>query len=140
MAKSVFRLIITVKDQPRKLMTFTERNNGDLAIDVKPAPLCRPVASSVVLGPRYKSNLISIHKSLKSLTGNTFTSTRVLATGEVGRYQQFTKALKSSNQFAPVLFRRYPILSSNETEIDDGTTPSLSLGAMDEDRFSLIIG
>jgi hypothetical protein len=63
----------------------------------------------------------------------------VLSIGKPTRYQQFTTALKSANQFASIFYRRYPHLNNPEIEIDDSYQKRLSLGTFDEQKFNLIV-
>lgn len=134
------RLTIDVMGKAYKLLSFAIRNNGDLGIDLKPATheyqapeLERPRAEIV-------SARLSIHQTSRDPTGNTFTFEvqRTPQSGAALRSQNFTRAMKTFDRFAPVLFRRFPLLVDHG-QPDDGKCPTFSLGEMDEKSFSLIV-
>lgn len=140
MPTPTLRLTADVSGTTRKLCSFALRKNGDLVIDLKPAPNHRAKAESAKVDAKVVSDRWSIHRSLKSPDGNLITKTRILSNGTHMRYQQFTRALKLRNQFAAVFYRRYPWLNNPEIELDDGSQDRVALGPFDESKFNLIVG
>lgn len=141
MTRSRLRVTIDVAGKPRKLLSLAVRTNGDLILDVKPAPFHRPDPASTKLEQRVISQRASVHKSPRALNGNLMTFTTALSDAPPIRTQSFTTAIKAANSaFAPIYFRRFPALAAQDDTIDDGTVESISLGELDERLFNLIIG
>ncbi|QOG20820.1 hypothetical protein [Bradyrhizobium sp. SEMIA] len=136
----VLRLTIETGSTIRKLATFNLIENGDIEIDFKAALWHRDDPNSVERSTKIIAEQISIHSSRQSITGNQITRTRILEGGEKRRLVQFTKALKTNNNFAPVYYRIFPHLDNAETEIDDGLQQTIHLGSIDERHFSVIAG
>jgi hypothetical protein len=136
----VLRLTIETASTIRKLATFNLIETGDIEIDFKAAAWHREDPNSIDRSAKIIAEQLSIHRSQQSTIGNQITRTRFLEVGEPRRFVQFTKALKTNNNFAPVYYRIFPLLNNPEAEIDDGLRQTLHLGSIDERYFSLIAG
>jgi len=104
------RYTIDVEGRPKKVVSVSLQQRGDLIIDLKPAESSRRSPSSAILTGSIGSDRSSIHPSPNSPEGNLITRT-VPSTHEVQRTVQFTRAIKSTNQFAKVIGRLFPDIS-----------------------------
>lgn len=110
--KYTAQFVAMVNDQPRALFSVLEATSGDLRVILKSGGLIgdkeiRPTAIVPVLQDRF-----SIHRSLESPTG--INQIKYTFTAEGRRNEptsHFTRAIKQTNRFAPLLAARASNLS-----------------------------
>jgi hypothetical protein len=138
---AIFRYTVECNGINRSLMSISEsKSNGDINVNVKPAPFHRSSPQSVALEDRILSHMFSIHPTNDNKAGQLITSKRRLASGRLVKTVLWSDAIKTHDKFAPVFFRRLPDPASNEMPIDDGKVESISIGKIDSNFFSLFIG
>lgn len=128
------RFTIDVDGIPRKLLSVSKQQTG-LIFDHKPSSSQRPILGGSAIDGRIHYDRSTLHYSMRSSTGNLITRTSEAARG-LRRHMQFTLALKTNNNFAPLIARRFPDLSKWE-QVTDGH-PVVSLGAFDPSKYNLI--
>jgi hypothetical protein len=134
MSKQRLRYTIEVGGQARKILSVSHQSTG-LIFDHKPAWWHRAKPGSPDVVGRVEFDRATFHHSHRSPIGNLITRTSPRS-GSLNRHTQFTLALKTNNNFAPLIARRFPNLS------DWGSAPAgpndISLGELDPVNFSLV--
>lgn len=130
------RYTIEVDGCARKILSVSLRKTG-LIFDLKPALFHRPADGKSAVDGRIEYSKATFHHSLESPTGNLITKTTVGSSGN-NRQTQFTRALKSTNNFAEIFGRRLPDLSKG-WPVSNGERSDVSLGKLDPVFFNLVI-
>lgn len=137
MVVRALRYTITTGGGPKKILSAWLRPQGDLIIDLKPAEGARPDANRPIIKGDIELDRSSVHASTKSAEGNLITRTTPRSNGALARAVQFTRAIKSTNRFAPIIHRRFPDISYAWPESNCET--DISLGSFDSDKNTLIL-
>jgi len=109
------RYTVLVNGRPKKILSVALQSRGDLIIDFKAAEEGRSEPRTSKTDSMIELHRLSVHTSRNSPEGNQIKSTIVASDGPIYFYH-FTRAIKNTMRFAPVLHRRFPDISYNWDE------------------------
>jgi hypothetical protein len=129
MARASF-FTIEIDDVPRVLFSVQQRSSGDLTIIIKHGVHMTSEDSHFVpdKGHTIIEQRISVHTSPRSPDINALKTTVVLQDGRRLITNNYTRAIKRGNRFAPLYSERCRDLSNPRYIIKDRASPSFSLG------------
>jgi hypothetical protein len=144
------RLTIKTQGKPRAIASLFERHNGpckgDLIINMRPGQQNRSGLLSTLSSPEQDKAFIleqrySIYQSPNSAENiNVITYIQRLSVGDPISERHHTFAIKSGERFAPVYIRRFGPLGGRRFEINGTAGRNISLGRVNTDAFSLVMG
>jgi hypothetical protein len=146
------RVTIKTQGQTRVLASLFERHNGpykgDLILNFRPGLRSRSTDKPIQEADYAKEHgtpileqRCSIHQSRESTEGiNVITYVQRLGVGEPVIQRQHTAAIKSGDRFAPIFIRRFGQLKGIRYDLNKNTGRNLSLGHINTERFTLVMG
>lgn len=137
-SKSHLRVSVKTGNQTSRLFSLSERENGDLVINIKSANLIRdPGTKANLSAPKIINQKYSIHCSNRSEENiNAIVHRIELDNGEEITTSNYTKALKQTNWYAAIYSARSPNLSIERYKIDPCERETIVLSEYDSSKLS----
>lgn len=137
-SKSQLRVCVKTGNQTSRLFSISERQNGDLVINIKSATSMRDFGSiESSFQPNIVNQKYSIHCSNQSEKNiNAIVHRIKLDNGEEITTQNYTKALKQNNKYVVIYSARSPNLSNERYKIDSEERKTITLSEYDSKKLS----